>query len=88
MPLWSRKKDAVHNQVANAFRRCGFAVLETYRAPHCPDLIVARGHRVVLVEVKSGTAKLTEEQRERFAVWPGETAVITSVDDVLKLIAA
>ena len=88
MPLWSRKKDANHNAIVEAFERCGFVTLQTWRAPHCPDLIVARGHRVVLVEVKSGTAKLTDEQRERFAAWPGETAVVTSVEDVLRLVRA
>jgi hypothetical protein len=88
MPLWARKKDRTHAEVVEAFQRLGWATLETWRAPHCPDLIVARGHRVVLVEVKSGKKPLTDEQRDRFAVWPGETAVVTCVEDVLKLVRA
>ena len=90
MPLWSRKKDKAHAEVAKCFLRLGWAVRETWRAPKCEDLVVCSpdGRRTIMVEVKSGTAKLTDEQRQRFALWPGETAVVTSVDDVLRLVAA
>lgn len=76
----------MHNTVRDAFQRLGWIALETWRAPHCPDLIVARGQRVILVEVKSKGGKLTQEQQDRFDVWPGETAVVSSVDDVLGLV--
>jgi hypothetical protein len=60
-------------------------VLDVSRAPLTVDLIIAKGQRVVLVEVKSKTGKLTKAQAYLFWHWPAEVAVLRSVDDVLKL---
>jgi hypothetical protein len=88
MPLWSRKKDANHNEAVQAFLKLGWYVRETWRAPNVEDLVVCSpdGQRVILVEVKSKGGKLSEAQQERFDLWPGETAIVTSVGDVLKLV--
>lgn len=82
---WARKKDSTHQAVCEAFRAFGWTVMDVSRAPLCVDLVVARHGRTVLVEVKDRTGKLTEAQRALFARWPGETAVVRSVDDVERL---
>jgi hypothetical protein len=82
---WARRKDGTHQAVIAAFRVFGWAVLDVSRAPLCVDLVVARHGRTLLVEVKSGTGKLTDAQRALFDNWPGETAVVRSIGDVADL---
>jgi hypothetical protein len=59
--------------------------MDVARAPLCIDLVIAKAGRVVLVEVKDRTGKLTEAQKALLASWPGETAVLRSVEDVARL---
>jgi hypothetical protein len=42
---------------------------------------------VVLVEVKDRTGKLTDGQKLLLSSWPGETAVLRSLEDVARLTA-
>jgi len=84
---WARKKDSTHTQVLEALRAYGWSALDISRAPLCVDLVIAKAGRVVLVEVKDRTGKLTEAQKLLLASWPGETAVLRSLEDVARLTA-
>jgi len=84
---WARKKDSTHQAVLEALRAYGWAVMDVSRAPLCVDLVIARQQRVVLVEVKDRTGKLTDNQKLLLANWPGETAILRSLEDVARLTA-
>jgi predicted transcriptional regulator len=84
---WARKKDGTHAIVVAALRAYGWEVLDISRAPLCIDLVAARHNRVVLIEVKDRTGKLTAGQAAIMSRWPGETAVIRSFEDVARLTA-
>ncbi len=85
MTRWARKKDSTHQAVLEALRAYGWSILDISRAPLCVDLVIAKADRVVLVEVKDRTGKLTEAQKLLLSSWPGETAVLRSLDDVARL---
>ncbi len=84
---YARKKDSTHQVVLEALRAYGWSVMDVSRAPLCIDLVAARGCRTVLVEVKDRTGKLTEGQKALLASWPGETAILRSLEDVARLTA-
>ncbi len=84
---YARKKDSTHAMVLEALRAYSWTVLDISRAPLCVDLVIAKAGRVVLVEVKDRTGKLTEAQKALLASWPGETAVLRSLEDVARLTA-
>jgi hypothetical protein len=84
---WARKKDSTHQAVLHALRTYGWTVLDVSRAPLCVDLVIARQQRVVLVEVKDRTGKLTDAQKLLLSSWPGETAILRSLEDVARLTA-
>lgn len=85
------KADANQPIIVAALRRCGFVVA------HChtvgggfPDLVIARRGWTGLVEVKDGSKppsarKLTPDEAEFHAKWPGEIYILETVEDVLKL---
>lgn len=85
------KADANQPVIVAALRRCGFVVA------HChavgggfPDLVIARRGWTGLVEVKDGSKppsarKLTPDEAEFHAKWPGEIYILETVEDVLKL---
>jgi len=84
---WARKKDSTHTAVCQALRAYGWSIMDVARAPLCIDLVIAKAGRVVLVEVKDRTGKLTEAQKLLLGSWPGETAVLRSLEDVARLTA-
>jgi hypothetical protein len=85
MPRWAAKKDTTHGPVIDALIACGWYVMDVSRAPLVIDLIIAKAGRVVIVEVKSRSGRITKRQADIFAEWPGETAILRSVKDVLAL---
>ena len=87
MPNYARRKDGPHAIVLQALRAYGWSVMDVSRAPLCIDLVIAKAGRVVLVEVKDRTGKLTEAQKALLASWPGETAILRSLEDVARLTA-
>jgi hypothetical protein len=84
---YARKKDVTHTIVVQALRAYGWTVMDCARAPLCIDLVIAKAGRVVLVEVKDRTGKLTDNQKLLLSSWPGETAVLRSLEDVARLTA-
>ena len=86
MPRFARKKDGTHEAIANAFRQAGWSVIDTYRAPECPDFFAAHGGRTVAVEVKSRGGKLTPAQERFRDTWPGEYYVISTPAEALRIL--
>jgi len=87
MPRRACRKDANHDEIANAFRKLGWYWKDTYKAgPVIPGffdgIAILWGH-VLGVEVKSATGKLTDEEETFHAEYPGMKAIIRSVDDVI-----
>ena len=84
------KKDANHNEIANAFVSLGYSVLDVSQLKNCCDLIAAKGTRTIAVEVKDGAKppsarKLSEGEVKFKDCWLGEWALVESVDDVICL---
>jgi hypothetical protein len=89
---YARRKDTTHAAVLEALRIYGWSVMDCARAPLCIDLVAAKRisptqTRTVLVEVKDRTGKLTEAQKALLSSWPGETAILRSLEDVARLTA-
>ncbi len=80
--------DDNQREIAAAFRACGCRVLSLAAVGKgCPDLLVQKGTRLMLVEVKDGAKcacrrKLTADQVRFHAEWQS-ILVVSSVDDVV-----
>ena len=86
MPRFARKKDGTHEMVADAFRQAGWSVIDTYRAPECPDFFAAHDGRTVAVEVKSRGGKLAKAQERFRDTWLGEYYVISTPAEALQIL--
>ena len=82
---YARRTDSTHKVVVEAFRAAGWHVLATFRLPNAPDLFVAKAGRTVAVEVKGPKTRISAGQHSWHADWPGETAIVRTVDDVMAL---
>lgn len=82
---YARKVDSTHKAVVEAFRAAGWHVLSTFRLPNAPDLFVAKAGRTVAVEVKGPKTRISAGQQSWHADWPGETAIVRGIEDVLTL---
>lgn len=84
---WSRA-DANQQAIIDALRKTGCLVVSLTRVGRgCPDLLVCKGGRLRLLEVKLPTGKARTAQLEfQAAGWP--VSVVRSVDDALALFAA
>jgi hypothetical protein len=83
--------DANQATITATLRRCGFAVAHAHTlGKGFPDLVIARRGWTGLVEVKDGSKppsarRLTPDEADFHAKWPGEIFIIECVEDVLKL---
>ncbi len=82
---YARKVDSTHKAVVEAFRAAGWRVCATFRLPNTPDLFVAKAGRTVAVEIKGPKTKVTAQQSAWHADWPGETAIVRTPEDVMRL---
>jgi hypothetical protein len=83
--------DDNHAEIVAAFRKLGCSVLDIHQLKNCADLIVSKNKRTVIVEVKDGkkpksARHLTAGEREFFAGWRGESAIVESIDDVVRVV--
>ena len=66
-PRRACRKDANHNQIADAFRAAGCLVIDTHQfaqyVPGYPDLDVRWGEASILIEVKTADGELTDDER-------------------------
>lgn len=81
------KKDAIHDACVRAARELGVSVFDTHRLGRFYDTVWGWGWMSLIVEIKSGDAKLRDTQIEDAkAFFPhGRIAVVRSVDDALAL---
>ena len=87
----ARRVDANHAEIAAAFRQLGYSVADTSRlGSGFPDLVIAKGRRTVLVEIKDGRKspskrRLTPDEQAFADAWRGEYRIVSSVDHVMAL---
>ena len=82
--------DENQSDIVSTLRQAGASVAITSAVGSgFPDLVVGIHGRNYLVEVKDGPAKredLTDDQILFFLHWRGDTRVIATIDDALKLL--
>ena len=87
-PRRACRKDANHDEIADAIRLHGWQVYDTFQVaqylPGWPDLLACREGETVWVEVKTARGRLTADERKFQAVHRGRYVVLRSVDDVLR----
>jgi hypothetical protein len=88
MSPFARKKDSTHRAVVQAFKDAHWSVIETWRAPDCPDFFAASNGRTVAVEVKSKGGKLTPAQEKFRKTWTGEYYVVSTLDEAQQILGA
>lgn len=82
--------DANQNEVVSCFRKIGWYVLIISQLKNCCDIIVSKNGRTIAVEIKDGSKppsqqKLSKGELKFKDEWQGEYALITSIDDVVKM---
>lgn len=84
--------DRNQQQIVSALRQVGCTVQSLAAlGKGVPDLLVARGGRNMLLEVKDGEAppskrKLTDDEREWHVRWNAPVFVVNSVPEALKAV--
>lgn len=86
------RTDANHTQIVKTFREMGCSVQSLASiGGGCPDLMVGRCSKMVLVEVKDGAKspsqrRLTPDEEQWHFKWKSEVHIITSVEEAIKLV--
>ncbi len=82
-----RKVDNHHREIRAALRQAGaFVVYLSQCGKGIPDLLVAVGEVVTLLEVKSPGERLTPQEVEFFEHYPGRLFVAETVKDALGIV--
>ena len=85
------RRDANHSEIVRALEQIGCSVLDLSRVGGgCPDLLVARNGRTMLLEIKDGAKppsrrRLRGNQQDFFARWNGEAYRVTTVDEAMEV---
>lgn len=88
------KVDANHGEIVRALEAVGARVQSLAAIGNgCPDLLVYRGQKLFLLEVKDGSKvpsaqRLTPAQVKWHATWGGSVHVVRNVDEALVAIGA
>jgi hypothetical protein len=65
MTRYAKRVDGNHHEIIQGLRDCGYYVKDTSKyGDGFPDCIVRGGGRVVMLEIKQGSAKLTDAEKE------------------------
>lgn len=87
------KVDANQSEIVRALRQAGCSVLSISNMGNgCPDLLVGRGGRNYLMEIKDPTRKpseqkLTDDETTFHLAWNGQVAVVKTVEQALAVVA-
>lgn len=87
------KRDANHPEIVSGLRKAGCDVLDLGSVGcGCPDILVRRAGRLLLMEVKDGAKsasrrELTPDQVKFHAQWAGSVVVVKSLEEALAAIA-
>lgn len=90
MPRRVCKKDANQDEIADAYRKLGWDVIDAHEFaqyhPGFPDLICSRHGMTLFVEVKSAKGKLTDDEQDFYAEHEGDMRIVVdrTVEDVLR----
>jgi hypothetical protein len=88
------RTDANHTDTVKALRQIGCSVVSLGDVGGgVPDLLVGRGDKNMLLEVKDGTRKpserrLTEDEQKFLNTWRGRIAVVFSPEEAVKYVLA
>jgi hypothetical protein len=81
---WARRVDGPQAAIVSALRKLGVSVYDTSRAGSgFPDLVCGFRGRTWLLEVKTGSGSLTEEQEKFHGQFRGEVYVVRNIDEAL-----
>ena len=72
--------------IVDALRRCGATVQNLAGGQGVPDLVVGLYGRNTLLEVKSGSNGLNDEQEKWHGRWRGQVAIVRTVRDAFVLV--
>ena len=81
--------DANQAEIVAALRKVGCSVLDLSAVGGgCPDILVGRRGKNLLIEVKDGTKppskrRLTPEEREFLTAWNGNAVICDSIEEAL-----
>lgn len=82
-PRRAAKIDLNQTEIVEDLRAKGYSVLSLAAVGKgCPDLLVAKLGITILVEVKSGSNELRENQKEFFSTWAGICVLARCAQDV------
>ncbi len=93
IPRYRAQADINHSDIVKILQRVGCSVLDlSHVGGGCPDLLVARNNRNVLIEVKRPKAKgqregtLTPQQKEFMCKWRGPVHVVQTEEEALRAV--
>ncbi|MFL9582384.1 hypothetical protein [Stenotrophomonas sp. AB1(2024)] len=88
------RRDENHAEIVAGLRKSGCDVVDLGAVGNgCPDLLVRRCGRLILIEVKDGAKppserRLTPDQVKFHALWGDSVVVVTSLTEALSAIGA
>jgi hypothetical protein len=69
---YNKRTDLNHQEIRDGLRKAGYVVKDLSRCGEgIPDLLVRGDFRIVMLEIKNGSAKLTEAEKEFHDVFRG-----------------
>lgn len=78
--------DENQKAIVAAFRACGWSVTSLAQVGRgCPDLVIGKGGRNLLVEVKQAKGAFTPDEDVWRAAWKGQVCTVRTVEDVAAL---
>ena len=87
MTRWDASTDANHSLIALAARAAGASIHHTHRVGGgYPDLSLGIAGLNLLVEVKTDTGRLNENERIWHEEWRGQIAVVRTVEEAVALV--
>lgn len=83
------KVDANQREIVDALRAAGVEVYSLASlGGGCPDLLAGYRGTNYLLEVKSATGTLTDDQRRWHAGWPGPVHVVRNIHQAIAAVGA
>jgi hypothetical protein len=81
------KRDGNQAEIVEAWQKAGAKVIHLDDVRDgCPDKLVGYAGHNWLAEIKTEDGKLTPAQVEFFQTWPGQKAVVHSIEEGLAMI--
>ena len=86
-PRQIARVDRNQEEIVAALRGIGCSVLHLHTVGHgCPDILVGKFGRNILIEIKAEDGELTEDERKFFERWYGQVTIVRTVEDALRLL--